>query len=167
MSDLLMTQLHLHEYLRNKLAEEFPDVDEECLNDTLEGLTNLHEMLAAVVRSQQEDRVLSAALKTRSEEMQSRLKRLEHRVDKKRELVATVMERAQIEKIMEPDFTVSIRNTPQPLVITDETSIPEEYWNPQPSKLDRKILLECVKSGQQIPGVCLGNGGRTISVRVK
>ena len=77
------------------------------------------------------------------------------------------MERAQIDKIVESDFTVSIRNTPQPLVITEETSVPEEYWKPQPAKLDRKRLLECVKSGQQIAGVCLGNGGRTISVRVK
>ncbi len=30
-----------HQYLRERLAADFPDADEECLRDTLEGLTNL------------------------------------------------------------------------------------------------------------------------------
>ncbi len=119
------------------------DADEETLNDTVEGLTNLHEMLAAVVRSQQEDRVFSGAPKERIEEMRGRLKRLDHKVDKKRDLIATVMERVEIKKITEADFTVSMRSTPPPLVVSDEGVIPDEYWKPQPAKLDRKNLIDC------------------------
>ena len=109
MPDPLIHQLAHHEYLRAQLIERFPDVGEETLNDTLEGLTNLHEMLAVVIRSHLEDRVLSEALRVRIEEMRERLNRLEHKVEKKRDLVATVMERAQIRKIVEPDFTASMR----------------------------------------------------------
>ena len=78
----LILELQLHEYLREKLVEEFRDIDEETLNDTLEGLTNLHEILAAVIRSQQRDGDMVKALKERIGEMRERLKRFEQRIEK-------------------------------------------------------------------------------------
>lgn len=167
MPDPLMHELANHEYLRTQLVEQFPDADEQTLCDTLEGLTNLYEMLATVVRSQQEDRVLSDALRARIEEMQERFRRFNHKVEKKRDLVATVMERARIDKVVAPDFTVSLRQVPRSAVILDEGVIPAEFWKPQPPKLDRKSLLEHLKDGEHVTGACLDNGGRTISVRVR
>ena len=163
----LIRELTYHEYFRAQLLERFPEADEETLKDTLEGLTDLREMLAAVIRSRQEDRTLAMALKLRVEEMQERLSRFEHKVEKKRDLVAHVMERAHIEKVIEPDFTASLRQVPQPLIISDEPAISEEFSKPQPAKLDRRKLIDCLRSGQQIAGAHLGNGGRTVSVRVK
>jgi len=162
-----MLELQLHEYLQEKLTEDYPDADDETLKDTLEGLTNLNEKLSAVVRSQQEDRVLSDALKSRIGEMQGRHKRFEQKVSRKRELIATVMERAGIDKIMEDDFTLSLRQTPRPLQISDEGEIPEEFWRPQPPKLDRKKIISSLQQNEFIPGALLGNGGVTVSVRVK
>lgn len=167
MPDPLMQELALHEYLRTRIVECYPEVDEETLADTLEGLTSLMEKLSAIVRSQQDDNAFSKALRIRIEEMRERLKRLEIRVDKKRDLVATVMERAGIKKLNEPDFTASLRSTPRPLVVSDEEEIPGTYWRAQPPKLDRKKLTDDLKNGNAIPGACLGNGGQTISVRVK
>ena len=166
MDDTLAFELHHHEYLRQKIIEDFPDIDEETLIDTLDGLTNLHEKLAAIVRSQQEDRVLFNALKDRLDEMRQRYKRLEHRIEKKRELVSSVMDRAGIAKIVESDVTISVRKTPRPLVLTNENVIPKDYWKPQAPKLDRKKLIDYLKSENSISGACLGNGGVTISVRV-
>ena len=82
MSDPLILELQLHEYLREKLLTEFLDIDEETLSDTLEGLTDLHDKLAAVIRSQQEDSVMAGALKVRIKEMQERHARFEDRVTK-------------------------------------------------------------------------------------
>ena len=48
----LTTQVGHHEYLRIQLATHFPDADEATLRDTLEGLSNLPEMIAALVRSE-------------------------------------------------------------------------------------------------------------------
>jgi hypothetical protein len=166
MNNPLAIELQHHEYLRQKIIEDFPDIDEETLIDTLEGLTNLHEKLAAIVRSQQEDRVLLVALKDRMDEMRQRYKRLEHRIEKKGELVSSVMDRAGIAKIIESDVTISIRQTPRPLVLTNENAIPEDYWRPQAPKLDRKKLIDYLKTENPISGACLGNGGVTVSVRV-
>ncbi len=47
-----------HVYLRERLEEEFPDADEETLVDTLEGLSNLPDMLAEVCRSMLYDQAM-------------------------------------------------------------------------------------------------------------
>ncbi len=154
-------------YLRERLAADFPDADEECLRDTLEGLTNLTDLLAEVLRSALEDQAFVAALRSRIGDMQARLTRIEERARKKRDLVCSVMERADVRKLTEPDLTVSLRPSRAPLVVTDEEAIPEGYWKAQAPKLDRQRLLAALSAGRDVPGALLGNAPMTISVRTK
>ncbi len=160
-------ELTHHQYLRERLAADFPDADEECLRDTLEGLTNLTDMLAEVLRSALEDQAFVAALRSRIGDMQARLARIEERGRKKRDLVCSVMERADVRKLMEPDLTVSLRPSRAPLVLTDEEAIPAGYWKAQVPKLDRQGLLAALSAGRDVPGALLGNAPMTISVRTK
>ncbi len=156
-----------HQYLRSRLEADFPDADEECLRDTLEGLTNLTDMLAEVLRSALEDQAFGSALRSRIGDMQARLSRIEERARKKRDLVCSVMERADVRKLTEPDLTVSLRPSRAPLVVTDEEVIPEGYWKAQAPKLDRQGLLAALSAGRDVPGALLGNTPMTISVRTK
>jgi len=119
-----------HAALRAELRAMFAEINDETLADTLEGLSNLPEVLAAVVRSYLEDLTLAAALGMRISDMQARLGRFEARAEKKRALVTQVMERAELQKLQEPDFTVSLRAVPPGLVVSDETAIPADYWKP-------------------------------------
>jgi hypothetical protein len=151
--------------LLKSLCDRFPDADQETLCDTVEGLTDLNEMLEAVVRSRDEDIALTNALKSRVDEMNDRLWRLKGRADKKKEIVADAMDRAGIKKIEAPEFTISCRRTTPPLLVDDESAVPEKYWRPQPSKLDRSGLIAALKAGERISGAILGNAGITISVR--
>lgn len=167
MSHPIQHELSHHEYLYEKLKTDFPNADEETLADTLEGLTNLPEMLAEVVRSQRDDLAFAAALRARMADMQVRLSRFDHRAEKKRDLVISVMERAGLKKLTEPDLTVSLRPSQPPLVVIDEEAIPQNFWKPQAPKLDRKGLIGALHSGRDIPGAVLGNGAMTISVRTK
>ena len=167
MKHQLSHELAHHEYLRQQLEDQFPDIDEETLLDTLEGITDLHEMIAEVVRSRQDDLTYIAAVRARISDMQERLARLDQRADKKKEIVTSVLERAGIKKITEADFTLTLRSTNPPLVVIEEKQIPEEFWKPQPAKLDRQGLISALKSGRGVSGVTLGNGGVTISVRTK
>ncbi len=97
-----------HRYLRERLEAVFPDADEETLMDTLEGMTSLTDSLAELLRSSQEDQSLASALRSRISDMQEPCARFEERARKKRNLVCTVMEEADLKKLMEPDFTVSL-----------------------------------------------------------
>ncbi len=163
----ILNELTHHQYLRERLIEDFPDADEETLRDTLEGLTNLTDMLAEVLRSALEDQAFVAALRSRIGDMQARLTRIEERGRKKRDLVCSVMERADVRKLMEPDLTVSLRSSRAPLVVTDEEVIPEGYWKAQAPKLDRQGLIAALSAGRDVPGAILGNAPMTISVRTK
>ncbi len=154
-------------YLRERLEAAFPDADEETLMDTLEGMTSLTDSLAELLRSSQEDQSLASALRSRMADMQERYSRFEERARKKRELVCTVMEEAELKKLTEPDFTVSLRPARAPLMIIDEAAIPGDYWKPQPAKLDRMGLISALSNGRDIPGAVLGNPAMTISVRTK
>jgi hypothetical protein len=160
-------ELTHHQYLRARLEEEFPDADEETLVDTLEGLSNLPDMLAEVCRSMLDDQVMISALRGRIGDMQERCRRIEARARKKRELVCSVMERADLKKVMEPDLTVSLRPARPPLAVVDEDLVPEAFWKPQPSKLDRQGLIAALGAGRDVPGAILGNAPMTISVRTK
>jgi hypothetical protein len=156
-----------HQYLRDQLRAQFPEADEDTLRDTLEGLSSLPEALAAVTRSYLDDLSLAAALGMRIDDMQERLSRIENRADKKRALVTSVMERADIKKLAEPDFTASIRSSPPAVVVTDEGQIPQAYWKPQPPKLDRQSISAALKSGATVPGALLSNPEMVLSVRTK
>jgi hypothetical protein len=95
-----------HQALKQRLLGNWPDCDEETLRDTLEGITDLHEMIAAVIRSALVDEALQAGLRTRLEEMRQRLNRLEERCGKKRQLALETMCEVGLKKLEQPDFTV-------------------------------------------------------------
>jgi hypothetical protein len=157
--------LSCHEHLRSSLREAFPDTDEDTISDTLEGLTDLPQIIGAVLRSRLEDLSLARALRTRIDEMEIRMARFESRAEKKRQIVTSVMERADLRKIVEPEFTASLRRTPAGLLVLDENQIPEAFWRPQSPKLDRRALLAALKAGEEIRGAALDNGGTALAVR--
>ncbi len=167
MSQPVIHELTYHRYLRERLEAAFPDADEETLRDTLEGMTSLTDSLAELLRSSQEDQSFASALRSRMADMQERCARFDERARKKRELVTSVMEQADLKKLVEPDFTVSLRPSRPPLMIIDEQAIPGNYWKPQPAKLDRMGLISALGAGRDVPGAVLGNPPMTISVRTK
>jgi hypothetical protein len=163
----LSAELHRYNLLRERLAAAFPDLDEETARDTLEGMSTLNELIAAIVRSALLDEALQAGLKSRMVDLRSRLTRFEERSSKKRRLVLEAMSDAGLAKLEQPDFTVSVRaGSPALLVVTEEI-IPLQYWMPQPPKLDRQAILNDLKVGEEIPGVQLGNREPVLTVRTK
>jgi len=166
MDPVLSNSLALHEYIRDYLRREF-SADGEALNDTLDGLSELPAILAATLRSHLDDVALISSLRARMSDMHQRLGRIEARSEKKRGLVASVMERAGIKKLTEPDFTASLRDVPPGLIVLEEGKIPAAFWNPQPAKLDRKAVLAALRAGEVVAGAELGNGSTTLAVRTR
>jgi hypothetical protein len=156
-----------YQVLKERLLTDHADLDEETLTDTLEGITNLHEMIAAVIRSALVDEALSAGLRKRLDEMKERLTRLEERGAKKRQLALEAMDEVGLGKLQQPDFTASTRPGSPSLVVTAEDDVPSPYWVPQPPKMDRQALLGELKRGAEIPGVQLNNPKPVLVVRTK
>jgi hypothetical protein len=156
-----------HQLLKERLLAYDPTLDEETLRDTLEGITDLHEMIAAIIRSALVDESLQTGLRSRLEDMKQRLARFEERAMKKRQLALEAMTEVGIKKLEQPDFTASARAGVASLVVVSDDLIPDTYWVPQPPRLDRQSLLNDLKRGGDVPGAHLDNPKPTLAVRTK
>src|SRR5262249_6324759 len=161
------TEVTKHQLLKERLLVYDSTLDEETLRGTLEGITDLHEMIAAVIRSALVDEALQGGLRSRLDEMRARLERLEERGDKKRRLAFEAMTEVGLTKLEQPDFTASVRAGSPSLVVTAEDLIPEAYWVPQALKLNRQALLSDLKQGERVPGAELSNAQPVLMVRTK
>ena len=153
--------------IRDRIRSEDPHIDEQTLADTVEGMTDLHEIVAAIIRAALTDEALATGLKGRITEMQGRLERLQDCAAKRRQIAKDVMVELNLKKIMAPDFTVSIRPGMPALLVFDEAAVPSIYWEPREPRLNRQELLNELKDGAEIQGVALSNPEPVLSVRTK
>ena len=153
--------------VRERIRALDPALDEQTLSDTVEGLTDLHEILAAIVRAALADEALATGLKGRIAEMQERLERLQERAIKRRQIVKDTMVELDLKKLTAPDFSASIRPGMPALLVIDEAAVPSIYWEPREPRLDRQGLLAELKQGAEITGVTLSNPEPVLSVRTK
>jgi Siphovirus Gp157 len=154
-----------HVVIRKRILAVDPDLDDQTLADTLEGLTDLHELLGAVIRAALADEAMASGLGKRIEAMQKRHDRLQYRAAKRREVVRDVMIETEIKKVTAPDFVLSIRPGASSLVVTDEGAIPSDFWEPQQPRLNRRELLALLKVGANVAGVQLSNPQPVLVVR--
>jgi hypothetical protein len=164
---LLSVETTKYLQLKQRILVNYPQADEETLADTLEGITDLREMIAAVIRSALVDEAFHAGLRFRLDDMKERLSRLELRATKKRQLALEAMSEVGLTKLEQPDFTASARSGAPALVVISEDTIPEAYWLSRPPKLDRQAILGELKRGMDIPGTQMSNPKPVLSVRTK
>jgi hypothetical protein len=153
--------------VRDRLKAEDPQIDEQTLAETVEGLTDLHEILTAIIRAALADEALATGLKGRVAEMEDRLTRLQDRATKRRQIAKDVMVELDLKKLTAPDFTASIRPGMPALVVIDEAAVPSIYWEPREPRLNRQGLVADLKQGAEITGVTLSNPEPVLSVRTK
>jgi len=153
--------------IRDRIRAQDPQIDEQTLADTVEGLTDLHEIVAAIVRAALADEALATGLKGRIAEMQDRLARLQECAAKRRQIAKDVMIELDVKKITAPDFTVSVRPGMPSLLVLDEAAVPSIYWEPREPRLNRQKLANELKDGAEITGVALSNPEPVLSVRTR
>jgi hypothetical protein len=153
--------------LRDRIRAQDPQIDEQTLADTVEGLTDLHEIVTAIIRSALADEALATGLKGRIAEMEDRLNRLQDRASKRRQIAKDVMVELDLKKLTAPDFTASIRPGTPALMVIDEAAVPSIYWEPREPRLNRQGLVADLKQGAEITGVTLSNPESVLSVRTR
>jgi Siphovirus Gp157 len=163
----LTHSLAIFQTIRDRIIALEADIDEATLADTLEGLTDIHEVLAEIVRAALFDEALAEGLKGHIQLLQGRLQRLTERGAERRRIARDAMVEVDIKKIAAPDFTVSVRSGSPSLLVIDEGAIPEPYWEPREPRLNRAELLADLKRGMDVPGSHLSNPEPVLSVRVR
>ena len=141
--------------------------DTDAIRDTLEGETELHPMIRAMLLSIEDDQLMVDGAKARIEDLSERKRRFEGRIEAKRTLVEQAMTVAEIEKVETDLATVSLRAVPPKLIVGEDADLPSRFFIPQPPKRDDAAIKAALKAGEIIPGAALSNGGRSISIRRK
>lgn len=164
--NLQFSAIH-YKSVRDKILTLEPDIDERTLADTVEGLTDMHEILQAIIRSALVDQALASGLKCRIVDMQDRLNRLEDRISKRRQIAKDVMVDLGLKKLTAPDFTASIQPGIPSVMIIDEDAVPKSYWEPGQPRLRRQLLAHDLKQGEEVAGAVLTEPQPFLSVRTR
>jgi hypothetical protein len=153
--------------IRDRLRVEDPQIDDRTLADTVEGLSDLPEMLTAILRAALDDEAMAGGLKGRIIEMEERLTRFEERAAKRRQIVKETMVKVDLKKLSAPDFTATVRSGTPSLIVLDENAVPSIYWEPREPRLNRQELLSELKQGSEISGVALNEPEPVLTVRTR
>lgn len=161
------SQVSQYLILSDQIKARYSDIDEETLRDTLEGISDLPDLIKEVVRSSLEDEAMVIGLKTRISDMQARVDRIKSRSEKKRQIACWAMQATSIDRLIAEDFSASLRHGPPRVEILDEDKIPNEFLIPAPPRIDRAAMLYRLKQGVTVTGAILADGQPHLSVRVK
>jgi hypothetical protein len=124
----------------------------EDVADTLEAITDAIEVkaenIAKVIRS------IEAQAKVIGEEekrLTDRRRSLENESGRIKQYLELELRRVGLDKVKGNIFTVAIQKNPPSCEVTDESLIPAEFMK-MVTSIDRKGILDAIKSGQAVPG---------------
>lgn len=156
------------------MFENLKDVagdDQEFLSDMVEGETNLFEITEKLLRAIAGDEARIKGIAEMVKIHNDRRDRLKERTQCIKAILQTGLEMSGLNKIESDLATIGLRAVPDKLIITEESMIPSDFFEPQPPKLDRRALLVGLKNHPAnttpLQGATLSNGGQTIAVRWK
>ena len=136
------------EYLELLNMLEDPEVDEDVIRDTLEGLDGELEAkadgYAMILKNLEAD---AKAIKAEEDRLYSRRKSIENRMAYLKANLQTMMELTGKVKFKTPLFSFGIQKNPPKVVITDESRIGHDYLIPQPPKVDTQAIKAALNEG--------------------
>jgi hypothetical protein len=156
--------------IRRALAilELCPDLelDEQLKLSTLEGETQLTEIVSILLAENEDDEGNIGQIKGQIETRRERIARFERRIDTRRNAIVSLMDTAQITKLPLPEATISLRTLGCRPKVSIEEAVPDEFCK-FVRKPDMKLIEDALERGETIPGVILTNGSASLTIRRK
>ena len=136
------------EYRQLLLWAEEEELDEQTLQDTLEGLDGEIEAKADGYAKVITQLGLDAAgLKNEIERLFVRKKKIENNIDSMKRTLQFAMEATGKKKFKTQLFSFGIQKNPASLKIDDPTKIPAGFFIPQEPKIDNAGIKQALKDG--------------------
>ena len=132
------------------------DEDHALLLGSLEGETDIMEVLDRVVESSIADNKLAELARERA-------KRVEERARKSREIALKIIEALGISPLTRPVYTASLTYPRKPIV-TDAMAVPDKFSR---VSVDMVALGKALRAGETIPGAELRNPEPTLTIRTQ
>jgi len=161
-----ITLAELHASIDALLAA-YPELaDDETLRaDMFEAETSLYEALEIVVGKAQEARTMKDAIGLRQDALAERKARYERQEEAFRSLIQSLMEKADLTKIVLPEATLSVSMRAPSPIVEDADALPDHCVRLKRSP-DMEAIKKALKSGD-VPGVRMSNGKAVLSIRTK
>lgn len=153
--------LHIAAILEDNGGEITPDV-EEALTINREQLQSKAINYALVIRQiDGEASLIDAEIKR----LQALKKAKDNTVERMKNTIKDAMILHGVDKIQGDLINLSIRKSPDSVIVEDESKIPDTYKIDQPKKLDKKLVADALKKGFEVPGAALKVDGKSLTIR--
>lgn len=162
MSDLKTVIEQIQEI--KKLCDEEYAGDKKLFQDMLEAETNANEVMAWAINKIADETALLNATKERIEKLNDRKEANQNRIDKLKSIFENLLAMTNKRSFKNEVCTVSLRATPQKVIIQDENKIPELFKKYE-TKINLTDIKKQLKDGNKVDGCTLSNGGETLSFR--
>jgi len=152
----------------SNLLLAYPELaeDEVLRADTIEGATDAHELLREAERLRREATTLAAGIASTMAELEERQKRFERREKAMRTLELSIMQAADLHKVVLPEATLSLQKGRERLEIPDDAAVPDEFCRIVKSP-DKTKIKDAMQQGWQPNWAVTITGEQTLSVRVR
>lgn len=144
------------------------DADEQLKFSTLEGETELNEIVSALLAEIEDDEGTIENIKAQIKVRNERKARFENRIEARKGAIISLMGCARLTKLPLPEATVSVRTLqPRPKIV-DADALPDDFLTETVVlKANMEAIEEALSHGTSIPGVAISNGGSSLTVRRK
>lgn len=141
--------------------------DDDTYLDTLDGETDVLDILDAEIAAMQADDALAEAILAQEKALKTRRERLEMRAGAHKRNLLMLLSHASLKKAERPLATVSIRPGSLSVRIVDEADIPTQLMREKVTRSPDKTAIKAqIEAGETVPGAELVRGENTVSVRV-
>lgn len=142
------------------------ELDEQLKLSTLEGETELCEIVSQLLAESEDDEGMIEAIKEQVAVRRERIARLENRIEARRNAIVSLMDCANLTKLPLPEATVSVRTLAPAPKVADADAVPQHLCKVT-YKPDMGLIKEALECGEAVPGVVMSNGGTSLTVRRK
>ena len=148
-----------NDYLTLLDMAEDPDIDEQALIDTMEGIEGEIEIKAdGYARVMKQLEATSANLEFEEKRLMNRRKTIDRNIKRMKQALQDAMVATGKPKFKTDLFSFMIRKNPASVVIDRETCIPPEFLIPQDPKIDKKAIKAAIDRGDDITFAHLEQG---------